>query len=33
MKIVTGKKTVDHSKLKLWTILWGHDECEQPLDR
>ena len=26
-----GKKTVGHSKLKLWTFLWGQGECEWPL--
>ena len=27
----TGEKIVSHSKLKLWKIFWGHDECEWPL--
>ena len=26
-----GKKIVSHSKLKLWTIFWGHGEREWPL--
>ena len=24
-----GKMFVGHSKLKLWTLFWGHSECEQ----
>ena len=24
----TGKMIVGHSKLKLWTFLWGQGECE-----
>ena len=24
-------KTVNHSKLKLWTFFWDHGECEWPL--
>ena len=27
----TSEKIVCHSKLKLWTIFWGHGECEWPL--
>ena len=26
-----GKKIVGHSKLKLWTFFWSHDEREWPL--
>ena len=26
-----GEKIVCHSKLKLWTFVWGHDEREWPL--
>ena len=26
-----GKKIVSSSKLKLWTLFWGHGECEWPL--
>ena len=28
---VACKKIAGHSKLKLWTFLWGHGECEWPL--
>ena len=24
----SGEKIVSHSKLKLWTFFWGHDEHE-----
>ena len=24
----TGEKIVSHSELKLWTMFWGHGECE-----
>ena len=27
----TGKKIVDHFKLKLWAFFWGQGECEWPL--
>ena len=27
----TSEKIVSNSKLKLWTIFWGHGECEWPL--
>ena len=26
-----GKKIVGHSKLKLWTFIWGHGERKWPL--
>ena len=24
-----GKNIVGYSELKLWTFLWGHDQCSQ----